>query len=132
MNKTVLILIFALIFAVSNAAAQKLLCFENQGLKEIHRISFKLKGKIISEGIYETMGYDTDTSTETFKFSGTKTGNRLTIKFARTIPYERPPRTKAIVWTLSKNVLKVPTYGKNYETDKFTVYTADYEPCRKN
>ena len=96
MRKIFAIFLFLVTFAVSNVQAQKLLCFENKGLKLIQRISFELEGSRIKEGYFETMSYDTDTSAETFAFSGTKTGVSLSIKFAGTIPYERPPRTKSI------------------------------------
>ena len=132
MKKIIAILICALVLSVSLTSAQTRLCFENQGLKEISRISFELKGNKIVEGYFETIGYDADTSAQAFEFTGIKSGNQLTIKFARAIPYERPPKAKTIVWTLGKNVVRVPTYGKDYRTNKFEAYTAEYEPCDAN
>lgn len=128
MKKIIAIFCFCLLFAVS-VSAQKTVCFENKGLKQIHRISFELEGKKVVEGYYETIGYDTSTSAETFNFSGTKSGNVLKVKFSGTIPYERPPKTASIVWTLGKNVLTVPTYGKNYDTNTFSTYRAKFEKC---
>lgn len=128
MKKIIGLFCFCVLFAVS-VSAQTNVCFENKGLKSTHRISFELQGSKIVEGYYETIGDQPDTSAETFEFSGTKSGNNLTIKFVGTIPYERPPRTKAIVWTLGKNVLIVPTYGKNYNTNKRSTYQAKYEKC---
>lgn len=131
MKKIILIFCFCLLSAVS-ISAQKTLCFENKGLKEEHRISFELEGNKIVEGYYETIGDIPGTSAETFSFSGTKSGNVLTIKFSGTIPYERPPKSKSIVWTLGKTFLIVPTYGKNYDTNKYSTYQAKFEKCTDN
>lgn len=125
---------FAAIFigvalAAASADAQTRVCFENKGLKAEHRISFEIEGSKIVEGYFEVIGDMPDTSAETFNFSGVKTGNSLKINFSGTIPYERPPKAKTILWTLARNVLKVPTYGKNYDTNKFSAYTATYEKC---
>lgn len=132
MKKIFATLFLYLFSAVSFVSAQDVICFENKGLKDQHRISYRLEGNKIVEGYYEVMGYDETTSAETFEFSGTKSGNLLQIKFVGTIPYERPPRTKSIVWTLGKGFVKVPRYGKNYETNKFAAYTATYEKCTEN
>lgn len=131
MKKIIGIFCICLLFAVSNSA-QTRFCFENKGLKEEHRISFELEGNKIIEGYYETIGDTPGTSAETFNFSGTKVGNSLKIKFAGTIPYERAPKTKSLVWTLAKNVLSVPTYGKNYDTNKYSTYQAKFEKCTEN
>ena len=78
----------------------------------------------------ESGGYNPDTSFETFDFTGTKTGNILTVKFQRKPPYELPPGTKKIVWRLGVNSLKVPMYGKNYNTHKYAAYTATFGKCK--
>lgn len=128
MKKIIKIFCFCILLAVSGSA-QTRFCFENKGLKSTHQISFELEGNKIVEGYYETIGDMPDTSAETFNFSGTKSGNVLKIKFAGTIPYERAPKTTAIVWTLGKSVLTVPTYGKNYNTNKYSTYQAKFEKC---
>jgi len=128
MKKFIGMLFFCLIFGVSVTIAQTDLCFKNEGLKQIHTVSFTISGNKI-EGTFEVSGYEGSTSAETFEFTGTKSGNLLTIKFKGTIPYELPPRLKKIVWTLGKTSLKIPTYGKDYETNKFSAYTATYEKC---
>jgi len=108
-------------------------CFENDGLKSTHRISFKLKGSKIVEGYFHTLDYEDTTAAQIFDFSGTKVGKTLKIKFDDdSIPYERPPKTKMIVWTLSGNVLKIPSYGKNYDTNKFSAYISKYEKCAED
>lgn len=131
MKKNIGIFCFCLLLVISGSA-QKRFCFENQGLKSTHKISFELEGNKIVEGYYETIGDVPETSAETFNFSGTKTGASLNIKFAGTIPYERSPKTKSIVWTLGKMALTVPTYGKNYNTNKYSTYQAKFEKCTEN
>jgi hypothetical protein len=106
-------------------------CFENDGLKLQRRISFTIDGNKI-EGTLESGGYEKTTSFETFDFTGTRSGQRLTIKFDGNPPYELPPGTKTIVWKLHKNVLDVPMFGKNYETNRNSAYTAKFERCKEN
>jgi hypothetical protein len=128
MKKLFALILFCLALAVSTVLAQTDLCFKNEGLKQLHTVSFTLTGNKI-EGTFEVSGYDESTSAETFEFTGTKSGNLLTIKFRGTVPYERASKTSKIVWTLGKTTLKIPIYGKNYNTNKYSVYTATYEKC---
>lgn len=131
MKKIFATLLFCLVFGVVSASAQKDYCFENDGLKLKQIVSFMLTGNKI-EGTFESGGYDADSSMETFDFTGTKTGNLLTIKFAGKPPYELPPRTKKIVWTLGAKALTIQTYGKNYDTRKYSTYAASFEKCKNN
>jgi hypothetical protein len=129
MRKLIGTLVFCFIFAVSAVSAQVDQCFKNQGLKELHVVSFSLTGNKL-KGTFEVTGDESETA-ETIEFSGIKSGNLLTIKFQGKVPYELPPRTKKIVWTLTKTSLKIPTFGKDYQTNKFSAYTATYERCRE-
>jgi hypothetical protein len=106
-------------------------CFQNDGLKLQQRVSFTINGNKI-EGTFESGGYDKNTSSETFDFAGTRAGRGLTIKFAGNFPYELPPGTKTIIWKLSKDVLEIPMFGKNYETNRSAAYTAKFERCKDN
>jgi hypothetical protein len=130
MNKICGILFICLGLAVLTVSAQTDLCFKNEGLKQLQTVSFTITGNKI-KGTFEVSGYDGSTSAETFEFTGTRSGNLLTIKFLGTIPYERPPKTSKIVWTLGKTTLKIPVYGKNYQTNKYSVYSATYRKCRE-
>ena len=124
-------ILLCLVAGVATASAQTEHCFYNGGLKIQQVISFTLtKNKI--EGTLESGGYQKDTSAETFDFTGTKTGNLLKIRFDGKPPYELPPHTKQIVWMLNVRMLKVPTYGRNYNTGKYSTYAANYTPCKKN
>lgn len=116
--------------AVISVPAQRDHCFKNDGLKVSQTVSFTLT-KTKLEGTFETGGYDRETSAETFEFTGTKAGNLLTIKFARKPPYEIPRGTKKIVWTLGSKTLRVPMYGKNYTTMKYSNYTAIFDRCKE-
>jgi nitrate reductase NapE component len=131
MKQLVGVLFLGLVFGVTSASAQKDYCFENKGLKNQDRVSLTITGSKV-EGTFEVMGYEESTSAETFEFTGTKSGNIFTIKFAGTVPYERAPGTKRkpIVWTLYKTTLKIPIYGKNYNTGKYSVYSASYTKCK--
>lgn len=106
-------------------------CFEHDGLELRQRASFTIKGNKI-EGIFESGGYVKTASFETFDFTGTRAGRRLTIKFDGNPPYELPPGTKAIVWNLGKSVLEIPMFGKTSQTNGPAVYTAKFARCKNN
>ncbi len=131
MKSTLAAVLFTIVFAVVSVSAQKEYCFHNDGLKIRQIVSFTITGNKV-EGTLESGGYDTDTSMETFDFTGTKSRNILIIKFQGKPPYEVAPGTKKIVWTLSTTALKVPTYGKNHKTNKDSAYTATYTKCKED
>ncbi len=118
-------------FSVTQAKAQKDFCFEKKGREFQQRVSMTIMGKKI-EGTFESGGYQSDTSMETFDFTGTKNGGVLNIKFDSRPPYELPPGTKKIVWTLGATTLKIPTYGKNFYTKKSSNYEAAFGVCQEN
>ena len=130
MNKLIGILLFGLFFGVVSATAQRDYCFKNDGLKVTQTISMTITGGKI-EGTMESGGYETTNSAETFEFTGVKKGTLLTIKFNGKPPYELAPGTKRIVWTLAAKTLKVPTYGKNHITQKYSAYVASFERCKE-
>ena len=79
----------------------------------------------ISEGGFQT----SNNEGELYHFTGTKSGSNLTIKFDESKPDELKKIPK-LVWIFGKT-LKVQTYGKNYTTNKWGVYTAIYEKCKE-
>ncbi len=127
MQKILGTLILTLFIAFGSALAQTDYCFANDGLKGATNILFVLTGNKISEGEFQPPG-DEGTSGEIYHFTGTKAGNILKIKFDHTVP-EGLQKVKKIAWVLGKKSLKVPTYGKNYETNKWSIYPAIYEKC---
>ncbi len=120
----------SLILLVVSASAQRDYCFKNDGLKITQTISMTITGSKI-EGTIESGGYETTNSAETFEFTGVKKGTLLTINFNGKPPYELAPGTKRIVWTLAAKTLKVPTYGKNHVTQKYSAYVASFERCKE-
>lgn len=133
MKKLIGILLLGLVFGVTSASAQKDYCFENKGLKNQHRVSLTITGSKV-EGTFEVSGYEESTSAETFDFTGTRRGNLLMVKFEGAVPYERAPGTKhkPITWTFYKTSLRIPIYGKNYDSGKYSVYSASYTKCKKD
>ncbi len=118
-------------FTISTAKAQKDYCFEKKGKEFQQRVSMTISGNKI-EGTLESGGYQPDTSMEMFDFTGTKSGSVLTIKFDSRPPYKLPPGTKKIVWTLGATMLKIPIYGKNFNTKKSENYAAAFGICKEN
>jgi hypothetical protein len=106
-------------------------CFQNDGVEFRRTASFTINGNKI-EGIFESGGYEKTTSAETFDFTGTRSGQRLTIKFDGNPPYELPPGTKTIIWKLRKDVLEIPMFGKTRETNRASAYTAKFARCKNN
>lgn len=128
MKKFVLIMLFvASIFKIS-ASAQTDYCFENKGLKGSTLIVFAISGNKVTDGEFSFSEYDSQTSSDIFHFKGTKIGKTLAIKFDRSVPKDFST-IKKIVWTLGSNTLKFQMFGKNYETNKWSVYSATYNKC---
>lgn len=133
MKKNILLCVFCVLAAAVSVSAQKDLCFQNDGLKVQQKVKMILINNKKIEGVFESGGYDETTSMKTFNFTGTKIGNTLTIIFdGGKPPYEIAKGTKRIVWTLGAKALKIPTYGKNYDTNKYSTYTASFDKCREN
>ncbi|MGA9994235.1 MAG: hypothetical protein WBP93_02420 [Pyrinomonadaceae bacterium] len=111
-------------------------CFVNEGLKDRHTVELTVSGSKVS-GVYTVVrGYD-ESAAEKYQFTGTtRDGSHLQIKFeGKATPYEIPKGDRSIVWTLTRRgraeVLKIRTYGKNYETNKYAAYVMELEPCRE-
>lgn len=128
MKKLILTLIFGLFIVVVSVSAQTEYCFENKGLKTETIISFVVSGKNITDGEFQSAAYESTSSGEINHFVGTKAGNILTIKFTGTVPPDFS-KIKKIVWTLGKTTLKVQMDGKNYNTNKWGIYSATYSKC---
>ncbi len=130
MEKMLASILVSLTFCVVNAAAQRDYCFKNDGLKVTQTVSFTVTGNKV-EGTMESGSYDNGTSAETFAFTGKKTGPILTIKFARKPPYEPAHGSRTIKWTLGTGKLKIPMYGKNYVSMKYSNYIATFARCKE-
>ncbi|MBX7169981.1 MAG: hypothetical protein K1X72_03415 [Pyrinomonadaceae bacterium] len=129
MKQIILIIAFTLLIGIVQAFAATDYCFENEGLKGTTLITFSISGNKVTDGEFSFSEYDSKTSSETYDFKGIKTGNTLTIKFDRTVPQTFSHITK-LIWTLGTKTLKVQMYGKNYETNKWSVYSATLSKCK--
>jgi hypothetical protein len=143
MNRKILTLVVCVVSCAGvlaahagSSAPEKI--FENDGLKNSHVVKLKISGAKVS-GIYRIENYDDSNKSKKFvelkstverEFLGTsirtKTGALLKLFFAKGAPYQLAPNTKQILWRLGKldgkEVLIVPTYGKNYQTGKYAAY----------
>lgn len=48
---------------------------------------------------------------------------------SQTVPDGLPNNAQVHVWTLDKGALKIPMYGKNYETKEFETYGVEFALC---
>ncbi len=111
-----------------SASGSAAYCFANDGLKSRQVVSFKVRNNQISGGRFITEQYE-DESKKVSHFSGSKTGTVLVIEFKGKPPYARAPKTDVLVWKMEKQTLKIPMYGKNYETNKYSAYDAIFGAC---
>ena len=130
MKKLIILLILILSFSVL-VSAQSPKCFKNNGLKDGHTIYLTVNGTKVSGEFIVMREYQTQ---ETYNFIGTNLNNNLTISFAENkFPYQLPPKAKKGAWTLKNlgtaETLQVKIYGRNYDTNQWSVYSATYEPC---
>ncbi len=127
------ILLIILICAAGVFAQAQTKCFRNDGLRDNHIVRFEADGGDIAGSYFVETDGDAE-QTRTFDFSGTRSGNTLSVKFAGDAPIGvAPSKTKSLTWTLAQTangeILRIKFYGKNYETDKYADYTADFVPC---
>lgn len=130
------LLLIVLLSSSFTLAQTKRRCFVNEGLKDRHTVELTITAAKVS-GVYTVeKGYD-ENAAEKYNFTGTtRDGSHLQIKFeGKATPYELPPGDRDIVWTLVRRgrveMLKIRTYGKNYETNKFAAYVMELEPCHE-
>lgn len=108
-------------------------CFQADSLRGGHIVTFKTNGNKIS-GTFTVASNDNET-VKTYEFTGTRTGNILKVKFDENeLPDLTPSsKLKSLNWTLvkiaGKEILRIKIYGKNYETNEYADYFADFEPC---
>lgn len=113
--------------------------YENAGLKNRHVITFIRRGSSRASGTYAVEPYDNDTGKFVSRsFTGERLDakdNRWKITFKGGAPYELAPGTKTILWRFGirdhQQVFIVPTYGKNYETNKYAPYEMVFTPTHR-
>jgi hypothetical protein len=131
----VIILVCILPDARSSANAQGVSkCFRADWLQGERVVNFRINaGKVTGTFVVEGGGGETPPDA-TYEFSGTLRGDTLTVKFAGgKLPDVSPSVMKSLVWSLVKSggteTLRIKFSGKNYDTNKYEVSFADFEPC---
>lgn len=110
-------------------------CFQNDTLQGKNSVAFDTNGDKVS-GTFSVDKGD-ENAAKTYEFTGIRAGNILSVKFDRIkFPDVAPSEMKSLNWTLVKvgdqEVLRIKFYGKNYETNKYADYFADFESCEPN
>ncbi len=127
-NATYIFGILSLMLTLSMVSAAQEKCFFNSGLKDGHEIKYSVSGKTVSGEFRVARDFDA-ANAEIYPFKGTVNGATLSVKFAGEAPDSLPVTPVTKRWTLVSGVLRVTLYGKNYVTNKWSNYTADYKPC---
>ena len=108
-------------------------CFENAGLKDRIRINYSINGARVNGEWITERDYDA-TQAQRFAFTGTLSGATLSVQFTgRTMPESLPAKSERHTWILAtvqnKPVLRVEQYGRNYQTNTYGNYHAEYPAC---
>lgn len=134
--KVVITLIYIFLGAGTSASAQSVSkCFRADWLQGERIVNFMINGsKVAGTFVVEGGGNDDAASDATYEFSGTLKGNTLTVAFAdNKLPDVSPSEMKSLIWTLAKSrdreLLRIKFAGKNYDTNKYEVSFAEFEPC---
>jgi hypothetical protein len=127
---TFLILTLASYAAFAQAESK---CFQNESLQGRSVVNFTTDGETLS-GTYSVEVSGDGEGVKTYEFGGSRKGKFLTVLFEQNVlPDVAPSSIKSLVWTLVKTgdeeVLQITFYGKNYETNKYANYIAEFEPC---
>ncbi len=132
----IMLLIFMSICAAGVFAQPQTKCFRNDGLRDNHIVRFEADGGDVA-GSYFVESDGNAEQTQIFDFSGTRSGNTLTVEFAGDAPPGvAPSKTKGSIWTLAQSaegeILQIKFYGKNYETNKYATQSAEFVSCEPN
>lgn len=108
-------------------------CFQNQSLQGENSVMFETNGNKIAGMFAVEKSGDSELS-KTYEFTGTRAGSVLTVKFHKNeLPDVAPSEMKSLNWTVvktaDKEILQIKFYGKNYDTNKYADYFADFESC---
>lgn len=121
-----------MVICLGGASAQSK-CFENNGLKDAHSIEMSINGKSVTGSFGIAIEYDED-RVKRYDFAGTIAGNVISVKFPDQTPVEFPSSPSTKRWTLIRSAngekLRVTLYGRNYNTNRWGNYTADYTACK--
>jgi hypothetical protein len=133
----VVVLIY--IFSGASASAQGVSkCFRADWLQGERVVNFKVDGsKVVGTFVVGSGGNDDTPADATYEFSGTLKGNTLNVVFdGNKLPDVSPSEMKSLSWMLVKSgnreLLRIKFSGKNYDTNKYEVSFADFEPCHES
>jgi len=141
MTKFVIALICILLYPGSFANAQSMSkCFRADWLQGERAVNFTISGSRVTGTFVVDNSGNGDESTPpeaTYEFSGTLKGNTLTVAFANNkLPDVAPSEMTSLIWTLAKSggkeTLRIKFRGKNYDTNKYEVSFADFQPCEES
>lgn len=115
------------------ALAQERKCFQNESLQGRSVVNFTTIGQMLY-GTYSVEISGDGEGVKTLEFKGDRQDKFLTIHFEpNVLPDVAPSSIKSVIWTLEKKggdeVLQITFYGKNYKTNKYANYIAEFEPC---
>jgi hypothetical protein len=127
-----LILTAASLSAFAQGAAK---CFQTDALQGKQIVRFRTNGNSVA-GTFEFENGESELA-KPYKFSGTLAGGILRVKFENNeMPDVSPSEMKSLNWEFATKsgaeILRIKFYGKNYETNKYADYFADFEPCEPN
>jgi len=133
MKKNTLALLILTFLSFAAAAQTESKCFKNEGLQGRSVVNFETEGAALT-GTYSVEISGEPESSKTYEFKGNRKGKFLTVLFDQDVlPDVAPSFIKSVNWTLEKKgdeeVLGITFYGKNYETNKYANYEAEFEPC---
>lgn len=105
-------------------------CFQSDALQGKRSVVFKIEG----DQVNGTFSVEMEGEEASYDFTGTRSGNTLQVKFVRDKrPNLAPSEMKDLDWKLmtidDSEVLRIKLYGKNYETNKYADFFADFESC---
>ncbi len=127
-------LICLLTGAASSAGGQTMSkCFRADWLQGERVVNLSFDGNKVS-GTFSVGDGGGAAPSATYKFSGTRRGDTLTVAFAgNRLPDVGPSEMKSLVWTLvragGQESLRIKFSGKNYDTNKYEESFADFAAC---
>jgi hypothetical protein len=109
-------------------------CFRADWLQGERVVSLMINGSKVTGSFIVSGGTDDSPADATYEFEGTLKGNTLTVAFDdNKLPDVSPSEMKSLIWTPVKSkdaeLLRIEFSGKNYDTNKYEVSFADFEPC---
>ena len=126
---TVILILISASFAFGQTESR---CFQNDALKGTQFVNLETNGKRVS-GTFEYENGESELARK-YNFSGTMAGDVLRVRFdGDELPDVAPSEMKDLNWRLLKTadgeILRIKFYGKNYETNKYADYFADFVSC---